>query len=308
MTNTKILVVGTGAIGGFYGSLLAKAGAKVATVCRSDYEIVKKSGIKINSPLGNFRFIPNQVLKEVAEYSENPDYILVATKVLPKIDIINIIKSKVSKNTSIILIQNGISIEEPLFKAFPENEIISGLAFICASKINPGEIFHQDYGMLTIGTYPRGISTKVTLLKELLSSAGIKCITSDNIILNRWIKLIWNAPFNPISVIAGGVDTKTILKNKESYELTKNIMHEVVLLANKSGFNISTDTIQANIDNTLKMTPYKTSMLLDFENSRPLEVDAILGNTVKIARSFGIKIPYIESLYALLTLIDQKRD
>jgi len=304
MDNTKVLIVGTGAIGSFYGGKLDQGGAQVSTLCRSDYNHIKNSGISIKSVMGDFHFMPHEVINKIEDYSSTPDYILVTTKVLPGIDIQKIIESKVGKNTAIVLIQNGIDIEKPVREAFPNNEIISGLAFICVSRTSAGEIYHQDYGRLIIGNYPNGLSPKVKHLQSLFIKSEIDCAVDENIISSRWKKMIWNAPFNPISVIGGGVDTRTILENKESKKLVINVMKEVLEIANKSGYNLSEQLIQKNIDDTLNMKPYKTSMLLDYENNRPLEVEVILGNAVRKARDLDLSVPNLEALYSLLLLLD----
>lgn len=300
----KMLLVGTGAVGGFYGGKLSQGGAHVSTLCRSDYETVKKSGIKIKSIHGDFNFYPETVINNISEYEGYPDYLIIATKVLPEINVVEIIKKKVGPDTSIVLIQNGIEIENPIAEAFPNNEIISGLAFICVSRTNHGEIDHQDYGRLVIGKHPEGNSKKVKTLCEIFLKSGINCSIDDDIITARWKKLIWNAPFNPISVIGGRIDTKKILDSKPAAKMVENIMNEVVDLASCAGHQIPREFIQKNLEDTYNMTPYKTSMLLDYENNRQMEVEAILGNTTRLAQKHGINIPYTESLYALLKLIN----
>ncbi|MFC1669095.1 ketopantoate reductase family protein [Spirochaetota bacterium] len=300
----KILIVGTGAIGSYYGGKLAASGAHVSTLCRSDYDIVKSNGISIKSVDGDFNFIPKEVISQASDYSSKPDYVIVATKVLPGLNVAGIIEDAIYPETTIVLLQNGIDIEKPVANAFPENEIISALAFICANRIEYGMIHHMDYGRIVIGKYPLGTSSKIELLSRLLNKIGIDCQVDKNIITARWGKLIWNAPFNPISVLAGGVNTKEIVENKETLNIAINVMKEVQKLARSSGHEITDEFIQKNIDDTMTMKPYKTSMLLDFENKRPLEVEAILGNTVYIAKKFKISIPYIKSLYGLLSLLN----
>jgi 2-dehydropantoate 2-reductase len=304
MQNPNVLIVGAGAVGSYYGGRLSQSGAKVSVLSRSDYEEVKKNGINIQSVNGDFKFIPDEVVKSVSDYSKKPDYIIVTTKVLPELDIVNLIKSQVKKNTSIVLIQNGINIEEKIYNTFPENEIISGLAFICVSKVSPGTILHQDFGRLAIGTYPNGISKKVTFLQNLFNESGVKCLTNENIVNSRWQKLVWNAPFNPLSVILGGATTEMILKNEKTTVLAKKIMQEVVDLAKLSGYELPNDIIEKNIKNTLNMAPYKTSMLLDFENKRPLEVEAILGNTLKIAEENNFLASNLKVIYEILSFLN----
>ena len=302
----EIVLVGTGAVGSFYCGKLAEAGASVSFVCRSDYEEVKENGVAIKSLLGDFTFHPKQVVRHIKNYTGTPDYIIVATKVLPGIDVPSLIRDKVSGDTTIVLLQNGIDIETPVKNAFPANEIISGLAFICVSRESYGVICHQDYGRLVIGKYPSGSSSRADQLAALFTKAGITCAIDEDIITARWKKLVWNAPFNPMSVLAGGADTREMMDSPETLKLAKNVMKEVLALAAAVNNRIPDAFIDQMIEDTSKMTPYKTSMLLDYEAGRAMEVEAILGNAVRLAEREKVPVPHLESLYGLLTLIDRK--
>ncbi len=302
----RILVVGTGAIGGFYGGKLAQGGARVATLCRSDYKTVKAKGISVSSTLGDFHFTPEKVIRDVREYGPPPDYILVGLKVLPEINTAEIIKDVVGRETAIVLLQNGVEIEEPVAKTFPNNEIIGGLAFICVSRTDPGHINHIDFGRLVIGLFPAGKSAKVDRLANLFEEAGVPCTVTEDVVTDRWRKLVWNAPFNPISVLGGGADTKTMVENPESLELARQVMEEVCKIAEAAGHPLPAAVVQENIDGTRRMTPYKSSMLVDYEAGRPMEVEAILGKALRVAKRHGVAAPHIESLYGLIKLVDNK--
>lgn len=302
----KILVIGTGAIGGFYGAKLAQAGARISVVARSDHDSILAEGIRVESDAGDTRLVPEKVLRSARDYGDAPDIILVATKVLPGADTPSLIQGAVGPGTSILLIQNGIDIEEPVRLAFPDTEILSGLAFIAANRIGPGHILHLDYGRLTLGRYPSGPSSRADTIRSLLESVGVPCLVTEDVVTARWQKLVWNAPFNPISVLAGGVDTQAILGSDESTRLARAVMEEVCQLAAAAGHPLPADVIDQNIQGTRVMKPYRTSMLLDFENCRPMEVEAILGNAVRIARSLGVAVPRMETLYALLKLVDSR--
>jgi 2-dehydropantoate 2-reductase len=304
--NVKVLLFGTGAVGSFYAGKLSQAGASVSVVSRSDYDVVKKHGIRINSTLGDFHFIPEKVLKSGAEYNDSPDYVIVATKVLPEINVYDIIKDAVTPESTIVLLQNGIEIEKPVAEKFLHNEIISALAFICVSRPDYGNVYHQDYGRIIIGRYPGGGSDKVSLLAGMFAKSGLPIERTDDVITARWKKLLWNAPFNPLSVICGGADTKEMLGNPYIKNLCREVMNEVLQISIADGHPLDESMISKNIEDTEKMTPYKTSMLLDYENKRPMEVEAILGNAVKLAGNYGIQLVYIQTLYALLSIINFK--
>ena len=178
----KVLIVGAGAIGAFYGALLSKAGAEVSVVCRSDYEHVKQHGFVINShDLGRWNFTPAQVLRHASEFRDIADYVVLCTKVIPELDRAALIRSAVATETAVVFIQNGVEIEQEIVHAFPDNEVISGLAFICCNRISAGEIAHLAYGSLTLGNLPGFISHKTGNLCTLFSRASIECEASADI-------------------------------------------------------------------------------------------------------------------------------
>ncbi|MGZ5049704.1 MAG: ketopantoate reductase family protein [Methylobacter sp.] len=297
----RVLVIGAGAVGAFYGALLAQAGAEVSVVCRSDYHQVKQHDFLINSQaLGRWNFTPANVLRDVSDFRGTPDYILLCTKVIPSLNRVELIRSAVGPNTAIVFIQNGVEIEQEIIDAFPNNEIISGLAFICCNRTGPGEILHLAYGRLALGNLPGGISFKTAQLCELFNQSGIECGASDDIVTGRWQKCVWNAPFNPLSVLSGGLQTLDILQTQEPF--VRSIMHEVCNIAAASGHPLPADIVDTNIENTYAMPPYKTSMLLDYENGHPMETEAILGNALRAAERLGVAAPHLGSVYALMKL------
>jgi len=302
----KVLVIGTGAVGSFYGSLLAKQGVEVSVAARSDYEHVKAHGIEITSDtkLGNYHFRPHAVVRNAAELTEKPDYVLLCIKVVEHADRVGLLKDAVGRNTSIALISNGIDIEDEIASAFPNNELISGLAFICVTRTAPGKIWHQAYGRLALGNYPQGLSEKTRALCSAFEQSGITCIASEDIVAARWQKCVWNAPFNPLSVLSAGLSTNDILSSQEPF--VRAIMEEVCLIAKATGHPLPADIVNKNVENTYNMPPYKTSMLLDFEAGRPMETEAILGNAVRAGRKAGVPIPHLESVYALMKLRELK--
>jgi 2-dehydropantoate 2-reductase len=296
----KILIVGAGAIGSFYGSLLAKTGQQVSMVVRSDYDVVKAHGIIIESTLGSGSFKPHHIVKKAADYPEPADFVVLCTKVTNEIDRVELIRAAVKPETAIVLIQNGIGIEKEIAQAFPDNLLISGLAFICATRIKPGHVQHTAYGRLVFGDYPQGVSDKTATFAAMFDESGIKAATTDDVVTARWQKTVWNAPFNPISVLSNGLDTQTVLNTQEAY--LRAIMCEVAEIAKAVGHPLRDDIIDLNIDNTRKMPPYKTSMLIDFEHGRMMETEAILGNAVREGQMAGVVTPYLSSLYALMKL------
>jgi 2-dehydropantoate 2-reductase len=294
----KILMIGSGAIASYYSGLIEK-NCDLTIFCRNDYHFVKEHGIYIESPNGNFTFKP-KVINNLADYCDQPDYIIIATKSLAEIDLVSMIKKINYHKADIVLIQNGIHIEKTIFENFKTNNLISVLAFVAVSRISSGKIIHQDYGKLIIGNYPIGINNSCEELITILKQSKIEIEVSKNIQEERWEKLIWNGSFNPVSVLTR-LNTQQLLANSNIRILLKNIMQEIIDLAKIDGFNLDQSLIDKNFYLTEKMKPYKTSMLLDFEANRPMEIESIIGNAINFAKNNSIKTPYLSSIYALIS-------
>ncbi len=298
----KILLIGPGAVGALYGAKLAQVGAEVSVVCRSDYFEVKERGISIKSLWGDFVFRPHQVLREVADFKDRADLILITTKVLPEIDLPSLIAPVATPEASIAIIQNGIFIEDDLAKVYPNNHFLSIIAFVATRKERAAEIEHDGDGRLTIGEYQNSNQSKTKQLMDLWLKSGVPCVLSEDIQLDRWKKLLWNASFNPISVIAGGLDTKQILDDPKLKNLVRNVMLEVKILAAAQGYELSEELVDQTIKATSdRKVPAITSMLLDFRAKRQMETEAILGNALKFAREKNLALPLIEQFYRQLS-------
>ena len=298
----NVLVIGTGAIGAFYGSLLAKAGMRVSVQARANYETVRSSGIKVTSDtgLGSWHFNPAAVYRHGQEIREKPDVVLLCVKLTPGIDRVGLLRENLGPDTRIVLLSNGVEIEEEIAAAFPDHELISGLAFICVTRTAPGTIWHQAYGHLALGNYPTGLTQTARDLSAAFERAGIRCEITEDIVSARWRKCVWNAAFNPLSVLSGGLSTANILNSQEA--LVRGLMAEVCVLADALGHSLPADTVDQQIASTRSMPPYKTSMLLDFEAGRPMETEAILGHAVMAARRVGFAVPRLEMIYGLMRL------
>lgn len=301
---TKILVIGLGAVGCLYAAKLQQAGAQVAVVCRSNFEEVKARGIEVKSIWGDFIFQPNQVLKNCEEYVGEADFIIAATKIVQGLNLPQMIASAVSKNTTIALIQNGIFIEDEMARAFPNNHLLSVIAFVDVIRDSLNSITHAGDGKLTIGEFLNPNPQKTQQLAGLFTKAAVPVILSADIQFDRWKKLLWNASFNPISVVCGNLDTKQILDNLELKRLVRAVMLEVKGLAKLQGYEIEEQLIDQMIASTnARKTPAITSMLVDYRAHRPMEGEAILGNALHFAAKNNAKAPLIEDLYNKLKIV-----
>lgn len=305
----SILIVGAGAIGALYGSALARQGAKVAVVCRSDYEQVLQHGYAIRSRLlGDHVFRPHAVLREVSQCASPPDYLILTVKVLPEVDRAALIRPAVGPNTAIVLIENGIDIETDIVAAFPQNEVLSVLAFVQVNRTAQGEIVHHALGSLAMGRYPCGITPAARRLAALIDASQLGCNLTENVVTARWQKAVWNTAFNPISILGGALDTEMMLRTKQNQDLLRSAMNEVCAVAAAAGHPMHPKLVDRMIADTRALPGYKTSMAVDYANGRPMEIEAILGNVVRAGRKSGVAIPVLETIYALAQLVENRQN
>ena len=298
----NILIIGAGAIGSFYGAILKQAGCSVSVVLRSEYETVRTRGIRISSPLGDLSYTPDAVYREGDTLPQAPDYLILCVKVLPGVDRAALVRPWIGPATCLVLIENGIDIERELADAYPKNPLISCLAFIASSRTGPGEIDHQAYGKLVMGRFPDGLDDHSHNLAALFREGGINVDLAEQVIAERWRKCLWNTPFNPLSVLANGADTLTILDTEGGEALIRTLMAEVIAVAAADGFTMEPELIDKNIKGTRNMPPYKNSMALDYLNGQPIELDAVLGNVVAIANRHQVPVPHLETILTALRM------
>lgn len=304
MMNVKpdILVVGAGAIGSFYGAILKRAGCTVSVVLRSDYDVVQAAGFTFTSPLGNLSWQPDAVYRPGDTPHRYPDYVLLCVKVLPGVDRAALVRPWMGENTGLVLIENGLDIERELAEAFPEQPLVSCLAFIAVSRTAPGQVHHQAYGQLVMGRFPRGFDEHCVRLSGLFREGGIEVNETEAVVGERWRKCVWNAPFNPLSVLANGADTLRILDTPGGEDLIRVMMEEVMAVAAADGYPMPADLVEKNLAGTRKMGAYKNSMALDYLNDRPIELDAILGNLVTIAKRLQVPVPHLTTVLTALRI------
>ncbi|KAK1448942.1 hypothetical protein CMEL01_08257 [Colletotrichum melonis] len=330
----NIIFIGAGAVGCFYASRLhhPDRNIHVSLVARSNYKALKESGVKLQThTFGDYIFHPHAAFPSVdaaASSQTQWDFVFVTTKALPdRSDDSAMIAPLVGKNTSIVLIQNGVGVEEPFRQRFPNNPIVSAVTIVSAEQTSPGVIRQNRWTRVSIGPHTNGLGTGDTELGQRGTKAveqlgtwwgpgwgGIRDVEPhDEIGLQtvRWHKLCINAAFNPSAVLSGGRGNADMVTDSELREHVVGIMNEIRAAVPKIlGREFPDDLAKPDriVKSTERNTGARPSMLLDWEAGRPLELEVILGNPVRIARAHGVEMPRLQTLYALLSSAQKTRE
>lgn len=328
---TRILLVGAGAIGAFFASRLATVpNVLVSALCRSNYPAVKDKGFRITSPyFGESMFRPEHTFSSPDEARQvrrskglSWDYLLVATKALPDVsDDSQLLEGLLDRESCIVLVQNGIAIEDPYRRRFPRNAILSGVTIASCAQPEPGLIKHNRWTKTDIGPYlPDGKSSdnltqRCRTFVNFLSDSGIKdakACSHDDLQFIRWHKIAINATMNPSAVLSGGAGNRELALDPDLAEHAKGVMNEVlavapIVLGKRLPDWLATpeQVLESVSKNTSGSRP---SMWQDWEAGRRMELEVILGNPVRMAKERGMEMPRVQGMYALLKKAQERRE
>jgi 2-dehydropantoate 2-reductase len=329
----NMLIVGAGAIGAFYASRLAVvSGTSVSVICRSNYKAVKANGFQVTSPqYGDYTFTPAHTFAnpdEARKSSIQWDFIVVSTKALPDVsDDSTILEGLVSDKTAIVLIQNGLGVEEPYAKRFPRAAICSAVTIATCAQPQHGQIKHNRWTRINSGPYLPHLDTGgskdadirnneqndafIALLKE----GGIKdaeAYSHAKLQLVRWHKIAINASFNPSSVLTLCSPNASLASDPEVTIHLKGVMTEILETAPKilgqpmpKEFATPDKILASTRKNTSGSRP---SMAIDWDAGKKMEIEVILGNPIRIARERGFEMPRLQTLYAMVRMAQEVRD
>ena len=312
-TKPKILLFGAGGVGTVYLWLLSKV-ATTTAVCRSNYDTVKKNGFIINSSLfgQNIHFEPDVVrdCNEAASRGTGPfDYIVICSKAMPAVTPQAIAPAVSDGHTAIVLIQNGVGIEDEYVKAFPNKPIVSAVVYLPATQRPAGVIKHGELERLEIGSYPSTSSTKhAKAFINLVKSAGGTAEFYEDVQVKRWFKLLVNASWNPICALTLCPDVDFMVSSDIATDLVLAVMLEICDIAKAHGYTISREQVDFQLGRAKarieKKSAIEPSMLQDAREGRRIEVEAILGNAMRMGKAKGVKCEKLEMLYVLAKALD----
>jgi 2-dehydropantoate 2-reductase len=309
MSKRTYAIIGTGALGGFYGAKLQKAGLNVHFLLHRDYEHVSKHGLIVDSVDGDFT-LPQVFAYCDVEKMPQCDVVVVSLKTTQNHLLPKMLPPVIKDNGVVLVLQNGLGVEEEVAKIVGSERVMGGLCFLCSNKVGLGHIRHLDYGHITLGEYASnynavGITERMQQIGRDFETAGIRIEYVEDLLLGRWKKLVWNIPYNGLSVILNA-RTDELMADIHTRQLVKQLMDEVATGASSVGRIIPNSFIQTMLDYTVKMKPYRTSMKIDYDERRPLEVEAMFGNPLRMAQAAGVHLPQITCLYQQLKFLDAR--
>ena len=294
-TFNSVAVVGSGAVGLYYGGRLAAAGGDVRFLARADYEVLSQDGLKVESVHGDFALPRIQAFRTPEEIGP-VDLVIVAWKATANGHLGAVLPPLLHARTQVITLQNGLGNCECIADITGPARVLGGLCFVCINRIAPGLVRHSAGGRADIGEWRPGVPGRAAEMTRRFNAAGIPATAVDNLEQSLWEKLVWNIPFNGLSVAEGGVTTDMLLASTETEREIRTLMREVIRAARALGLKLGDDLVAYNIERTRPMGPYRTSSMIDYVEGRELEVVPIWQEPLRRAQAAGVPMPHTARL------------
>ena len=296
--SSRIAIIGAGAIGLYYGGRLAQHGVDVHFLLRRDYELLRQRGLTVESWQGDFHIPPAQ-LNVYNDIRQMPpaDLVIVTLKTTSNEFAMTLSPPVLHESTSILTLQNGLGIEDDLAARFGAHRILGGIAFIACNRTEDGVVKHLREGFVRVGSFDPVDRERPAAIAKLFKDSGIDCTVLDNLRRGRWEKLVWNIPFNGLGALLNLTTDELLRSHRDRVEA---LMHEVIQIAESEGLSFPADLITRLIRLTEPLGPYKTSMQIDREQGRPLEIESIIGRPLKVAIERKVQRPVLKNLHGAL--------
>ncbi|MEI7602058.1 MAG: 2-dehydropantoate 2-reductase [Opitutae bacterium] len=291
----KIAIVGAGAVGGWYGGLLALKSHEVYFVTQRDYDIINQKGLCMRDAQGD------KVVKIKKAYPDCMnigvcDLIIIAAKSTANSTLPDFIKSLVGPNTLLLTLQNGMGNCETFASIIPAERIVAGLCFVCINRLSPGVVENTHSGYVRMASAIGLPSEAVNQCVALFSDAGIDCQSEQSLNAVLWKKLCWNIPFNGLAIAAGGITTDKIMAHDLLRERAIKLMKEVQAAADACGVPFRDEHIERQLKVTTGMGAYRPSSLIDYLEGREVEVEGLWGEPLRRGQAAGVSMPELARL------------
>ncbi|MDR2845615.1 MAG: 2-dehydropantoate 2-reductase [Puniceicoccales bacterium] len=297
----KIAIVGAGAVGAYYGCLLARAGHDVHFLLRSDLETVRRDGYHITTPDTQFHLFPVNAHADTAEIGPC-DLVIIALKATANAAFPALLPplNDPARGTVFLTLQNGMGNVESLARLFPAENVLGGVCFVCINRLASGVVRSFIPGQIHLADSDGPARPRTHALAAVFAAAGAICKVVDSLDRALWFKLCWNIPFNSLAILGGGITTDLIIASPALHELVEALMHEVQAAAAAYGVEIPDKHITTQFQTIGAMGAYKPSSLIDFQEKRPVEVEAILGEPLRRGLAKGVSMGRLACVYALM--------
>ena len=312
MQQQRVAIIAAGAIGSYYGGRLLEAGHDVHFLMRRDYDAVKAAGLHITSPRGDMDF-PSPSIARTTQEIGPVDWVICSLKASSIDAAPDLIRPCIGPKTRILVLMNGLGLEEQFSTWFGPERIFGGMAFVGINRLEPGRVHHIGYGAVVLA-HLLNDPAEVERALALWQPATVDFSGHVSLRAARWEKLCWNIPFNGLTVAAGGIPVDRIVGDPELRAVARATMEEVVASGN-ADLEARGETFRidgaAHVDKMFTQTDtlgeYRPSTMIDYVEGRALEVDALWQRPLDRARELGLPVPNLAMLTALLQQYERNR-
>lgn len=300
----KIGIAGSGAVGGYLGALLKKAGHDVVFLARGKHlEAMKKDGLTIVHD-GEAFVVDGTFTNNIHAFLD-AELIIFAVKSTDTVAMAEKIKTLGNDQAVILTVQNGVDNEEILSEIFGRKRILSCATYMSSSVERPGVIKKSGVVKLFIGALHEESKQICQYICDVFNEANIDTTVTDDIVTTKWRKAIWNTTFNPISALSFA-NVGEILDDEELRLTAETVCREMLEVASKNGISLGDKMFDVVFRQAEFARTHHPSMLQDRLNNKPMEVESLIGYFVKLARKLHVETPAMQLLYSHLQFINQK--
>lgn len=285
-------------MGSYFGIRLAAAGNDVQFLLRSDYEAVRQNGMELFLEDGRHVKLPRPRIIDSVDRMGEVDYVIIGLKTTRNHLLKDLLPPVVGPGTVLITVQNGLGNAEILQQLFPDNPVMGALCQIGVNREAPGRIrsFVRNDGFVQLGGLPTASSRLLEQVRDQFNSAGIATHITPSLGEALWRKLMWNVPFNGLTVAIGGKGTDAVCGDPHLRARARALMEEIRRAGNALGYPIEPDYTDKLLFFTDQLGAYMASSVLDWLAGRQVEVDAIFRKPLQQGQAAGVDMPELERL------------
>jgi 2-dehydropantoate 2-reductase len=303
----KIAVFGAGGVGAFFGGLLVRGGADVHFIARgAQLDALQTKGVLIRSTRLGDVVVPHVRAEADSSRIGVSDLVLVCVKAHQTPQILDDLAPLVGAQTTLVTLQNGVDSDEPLAARFGAERVVPGVVYVGATLDEPGIVSHVAAGTIAIGVRDGGDASRLPAVAAALGMSGQPVKVVADIQAERWLKLLWNASFNPVSAVTERTP-RELVDVASTRQLLIDLMQEVIAVARAQDIVLADDAIDEQLAWTERAPAIRTSMMVDRSRGRDMEIDALVGVIVRKGREYGVPTPFSQAMQALLEAIARPR-